>query len=377
MSYAIISDIALVLIGVLAYWQYYTSLGGQIKKLKKALKEEIAKKEDFEAKYVKVTEIDGEKIEGLLREIDELRKEKESEVRIRLGAEKQVELALKKVDEIEKRMKDWRLVQEAAMNDSQHAIEEVGEDIYHKLSDSYKAEVEENKNLMNKISQNISELFSKKKSTSNLTESKNTPAPKDQDIEEEVAKIIKEEPVVKKEKEQEREQEVPKAKAQEEKAPGGEDQTKRLVSDYVDLAKASGHVSGKNYFISDDLDEKKAKLLLCEFAFITSKKAYIMDFKACHYVAEYHQNVGDEAVAKEALKKRFEKYLSYLGNKKYELAVSKVINSCGSKFEKSILHAVVPKKSDLAILEEGGYLKMAEKFNINIIDFDNASNIIL
>lgn len=396
-NYAIISDLVLVGIGIIAYLQYYRSFGHKIKVLQKDLKQERGQREDFEQKYLKLSEVDGEKIEGLLREIDELRKEKEEEVRLRLGAEKQVEMALKKVDEIEKRMKDWRLVQEAAMNDSQHAIEEVGDDIYKKLSDSYKEEVKENKNLINKISQNIMEIFAKKRTDIdnsddeivNLSKNAKKSEVKDEDIDKEVEAIInqKDEKVEKKEEKKETKTEEKLDKSDddidEENTKRSEsnadncDHTNRLISDYIDIAKAGGHVLHKNYFIKKDLEENKAKLFLCDFAFINSKKIHIMDFKICHYLFEYHKLEGNKDEAKAALKKRMDKYITYLSNEKYALAISKVVSSFGVKTEKNLVFAVVPNKDELKVMQDLGFEKIAKEKNIEIIDFDNASNIIL
>lgn len=303
-----------------------------VSELQKKLLEETALKKEFEYKYSRVAAVDGEKIEGLLREIDELHKEKEGEIKLRLAAEKQIELALRKTEDIEKRMNDWRVVQEAAMKDSKNAIIEVGNDLYKKLNESYKVEIASNQNLIGKVTQ----FFDKFSGAPIATTS---------------AKVSPHQ---------------------------FEDKTKKLVFDFSELAKASGNLVGKNYFLSTSFNEQKSKLFLCEFAFISGEKLHIIDFKACHYLAEFNlAKTQNELAAQINLTQKLDKYFIYLSNPKYRDSILKVFSESKIKVTKAVICAVVPTKIDLQTLKEFKYLARAEKLDITVSDFDSATNIIL
>jgi hypothetical protein len=71
--------------------------------------------------------------EKLLTEIAQLKKDKENELKLRLESEKQAAIALQRVEEIQKRMDDWRLLQDAAILNAKETMLEIGENIYQKI----------------------------------------------------------------------------------------------------------------------------------------------------------------------------------------------------------------------------------------------------
>lgn len=350
MIYIIISNVGMAIMMLILYVRYSRfrlSSAAKIRELQKKFDAEFEEKRNIENQLAKISKADGEKVESLLREIDELRKEKEGEIKLRFGAEKQIELALKKTEEIEKRMQDWRVVQDAVMQDSKNAIVKVGNDLYKKLSDNYKTEVETNKNLLGRVSKNISEFFDKfgeKVVGTKKDADVKTAAPHDSTHVEIHA----------------------------------EDPAKKLITDLVGTMNASGHLVNKNYFLPANFDEHKAKLLLCEVAFIRSEKLYLIDFKACRYLAEFNQlKVKNKSVADDHLKQKLEKYFAYLSNPKYRESILKVMATTAAKFEKNIITIILPTKADLQVMKEVGYYDKFQKIEIEIMDFDGVNNLVL
>ncbi len=310
--------------------------------LRKKNDRQIEEVRNLEQKLFTATKDDKQKIENLLLEIDELRKEKERETRLRFEAEKQIELALQRTVEIEKRMQDWRVIQDAVMQDSKDAIFKVGNDLYKKLSDTYKVEVETNKNLIGKVSKNITEFFNNfsadKKFTPLVSEKSGSAS------ENSSSDMI----------------------------------VKKLVSDLVLTMKASGHLANKNYFLPGNFDEQKAKLMLCEVAFIGAEKLYIIDFKSCRYLDEYKKTRGtNKADAETVLKQKLDKYLGYLSNQKYLESILKVMSSTKAKFSRNIVVFAVSSSEDLQILKEIRYYEKARRSGFEVIDFDGVNDIVI
>jgi hypothetical protein len=344
MIYIIISNVGLAIMMLIVYARYSKfrlSSASEIKELRNRIDVTVEERKIIEEKLLVETKTDTQKIEVLLREIDELRKDKESEVRLRLEAEKQIELALQKTEEIQKRMSDWRVVQDAVMKDSKEAIIKVGNDLYKKLNESYKNEVETNKNLLGRVSKNITDFFEKA-----VVEKPKTPAK---------AAPVKAAPPI---------------------THAHENVAKKLISDLVETMKASGQMANKEYFLPANFDEQKAKLLFCEVAFINLDKLHILDFKACQYLEEYRHN-SDKTAAAQILKQRLDKYLAYLGNPKYRESILKVLSSTKAKFDKSEIIIVLPSKDDLRTVKEIHYYDKARKIVADVMDADEINNLIL
>jgi hypothetical protein len=349
MIYIIISNVGMAVMMMILYLRYSRfrlSSAAKIRELQKKFDTEFEGKRSVENQLAQINKAASDKVESLLREVDELRKEKESEIKLRFGAEKQIELALKKTEEIEKRMQDWRVVQDAVMQDSKNAIVKVGNDLYKKLSDNYKTEVETNKNLLGRVSKNISEFFDK-------FGEKVVGVKKDTDVKTTPHNSVHTEIHV-------------------------EDPAKKLIVDLVETMKASGHLVNKNYFLPANFDEHKAKLLLCEVAFIRSEKLYLIDFKVCRYLAEFNQlKVKNQSAADDHLKQKLEKYFSYLSNPKYRESILKVMATTTAKFEKNIITIIIPTKADLQVIKEVGYYDKFKKIEFEIMDFDGVNNLVL
>lgn len=328
----------------LRYSRFRFKTSAEINSLHQKLDKEVGERRDVENRLLTEKKTDSDKIEKLLQEVTDLRKEKEGEIRLRIEAEKQIELAFHKTDEVQKRMKDWSVVQDAVMRDCKDSIVKIGNDLYKKLHDSYKNEVETNKNLLGRVSKNITDFF-EKISALQKTESQvkpvNTRLAKTENSDTSTNVVVK-----------------------------------KMVADLSLTMKANGLLVNKSYFLPTNFDAQKAKMFLCEVAFIMLEELYMLDFKTCAYFEEYHAN-KDKTVALELLKQRLDKYISYIGNERYRDSILKVMAITKAKFEKNIIVVVVSSKADLQLLKEIGYHNKLHKFTLQIMDFDGVNNLVL
>lgn len=351
MIYIIISNVGMALMMIIVYLRYSRlriSSGKEIHDLHEKMVKEADDRRIMENKLLLEAKDNSDKIEKLLHEINELRKGKEGEIRLRFEAEKQIELALQKNTEVQKRMQDWRVVQDAVMKDSKDSIVKMGNDLYRKMNETYKNEIETNKNLLGRVSKNISEFFDK-------VSAMRAPAP--------VARMEKKSSTVTK-------------KAAITESVTVENPAKKLVSDLVQTMKAAGYLVNKDYFLPANFDEQKAKLMLCEVAFIESGKLYIVDFKSGLYFEEYKAS-KNKAAAENNLKLKLDKYVAYLGNVKYRESILKVMSVTKAKYDKNSIVIVVPSKEELQILKEIGYYEKARKVAAEVVDFDGVNNLVL
>ena len=302
---------------------------------------------------------DNKKIEALTselsaarNEISLIRKEKEDEIKLRMEAEKQIALAIHKAEDIQKRMYDWKAAQEAAMKDSQNTIIQVGEDLYQKINASYQAEIANNKALFEQVTEYI------KKATTSIqnvaaTTSANSSTQKTA------------EPTAKN-------SESPATKT----SNTNQDLGKKLAADLVESMKDSNHVAGQNYFTAADFNADKAKMFLCESAFINDSHLYIFDFKACAFLQDYTNNT-DKSAAEKTVIQKLDKYAAYLSNPKYHGAILKALESKNIAFESSDIIATVSSHIEIEALERMGYLDKLEEMGIKVATFDELIDLTL
>lgn len=329
------------------YSKFRISTAAQARELQKKFDKEHEEKISLSEKFFNSSKSENEKVEALLREIDELRKEKENEIKLRLEAEKQIELALQRIEETQKRMQDWRIVQDAVMKDSKDAIVKMGNDLFKKMNDSYKVEIETNKNLIGRISKTVSEFAEKSAAVRQNFATAATTNQKPAIVAESSQSVI-------------------------------DEVSKKLISDLVETMKASGRLANKDYFLPANFDEQRAKMMLCEVAFIASGRLYIVDFKACRYLQEYKSaSVKDKAAAEDILKQKLDRYFAYLANPKYRDSILKVMATTKAKFDKNYITIIMPSKAEMQIMKEIRYYEKAHKSEFEVLDFDGINNLIL
>ena len=372
MIYIILSNVGMALMMLVIYLRYSHFRISSLADIKQLQKKSDTKSEEIKMlneKLFQTTKIDNDKIQLLMAEIDGLRKEKENEIKLRLTAEKQIEGLMQKNQDIEKKSQEIAIIQETIAKESKDTMYKIGNDLFKKLNDSYKQEVETNKNLIGRISKSITEMV-EKISFGGLAGSK----------------IAKKKALIAQKLSEKDEKSPDKDKKEDNKTEQlnivevseVEDPSKKLVSDLIDTMKASGHMANKDYFLPSNFDEQKAKLLLCEVAFVGKGKLSIIDFKACKILAEYESlQQKDKNVAQDHLKQKLDKYLAYLNNPKYKDTINKVMSSTKTKYEKVGIIIALPSKKEIQAMKEIRYYEKASQLGIEVHDFDGVNNVVI
>jgi hypothetical protein len=343
----IVSNVGMAVMMLVIYFRYsrFRILSAsEIKTLRNLNQKGSEERKLLEEKLLQATKGDGEKVEKILRDLDALRQEKDVEVRLRVEAEKQLEVSLVKLGEIQKRMDDWRLTQDAAIASAKDSLFKIGNDLYKKISDSYKLEIETHKNLFGRLNEKLDSSFEKLLSSSQQKEDRKS-----------VKLPVKSEP---------------EAKFTIDLI------SKKLVLDLVGTMKAAGKLPNKDYFIPANFDEQKAKMMLCEIAFLDNEKLYIIDFKACNYFEEVKKS-GSNPAAQTTLKQKLDKYFAYISNEKYHDSITKVMSLTKAKFSEAFIITIVPSKAELNIAKQLHYYEKAHQLSLEMMDFDEINNLIL
>ncbi len=326
------------------YSKFRLSSSKEISELQKKLNQEIEQKKSIQERLLLETRTDAEKIEALLREVDELRKEKESEVKLRLDAQKQIDMVMQKTEEVENRMHDWSIAQDAVMKDSKDAIIKVGNDLFKKLNDSYKNEVETNKNLLGRFSQNITDFMTKSVASIAKSQTKKS------------VKLVKR-----------KDESV--AKQTTEKSTVS---NSKLLPELIKAMKANGWLANKEYFSAENFNAENAKMFFCDVAFISLDKLYIVDFKANQYFEEY-LNSKDEVL----LKQKLDRYFEYLQNPKYIDSILKIMATTNVKFDNNAIVMALGLEEYLKIIKDLNYYDKARKVASEVLDLNGVNNLVL
>ncbi len=376
MSYIIISNVGMAVMMLLIYLrQTHIRLRSkkEIQKIKQVYENQISElkkaENSFDAEGLKIQAM---KVDGLENQIIDLKRDRDSEEKLRINAEKQIEIANKKMQELEKRIEDWSVVQDAIMSDSRESFVKVGNDLFKKLNDSYKQEVETNRNLIGRIAKLVEE---QKNLITNMaiTNAQNflNPSVNGNDNK----KIIDDQG-----SNQNNFQNNLTAQPSYSSNNQIPDDTasKKLLEEIIETMKASGRLSNKDYFTSSNLDLQRAKLMLCELLFVDENAIYIIDFKGIKYFNEYEKlSISSDIQAQNFLKEKLEKYLGYLSNPKYLESISRIFESLRIPKKRISIILALPSKKQLAILKDLQYFEKAKKLNIEVMDFDLIVNIVI
>ena len=376
MSYIIISNVGMAVMMLLIYLrQTHIRLRSkkEIQKIKQVYENQISElkkaENSFDAEGLKIQAM---KVDGLENQIIDLKRDRDSEEKLRINAEKQIEIANKKMQELEKRIEDWSVVQDAIMSDSRESFVKVGNDLFKKLNDSYKQEVETNRNLIGRIAKLVEE---QKNLITNMaiTNAQNflNPSVNGNDNK----KIIDDQG-----SNQNNFQNNLTAQPSYSSKNQIPDDTasKKLLEEIIETMKASGRLANKDYFTSSNLDLQRAKLMLCELLFVDENAIYIIDFKGIKYFNEYEKlSISSDIQAQNFLKEKLEKYLGYLSNPKYLESISRIFESLRISKKRISIILALPSKKQLAILKDLQYFEKAKKLNIEVMDFDLIVNIVI
>ena len=359
MSYIIISNIGMAVIMLLIYFRYThfrLKSKKEVEQVKKNLELQIAELKKAENNVdTESLKAEAQKVESLQNQIKELERQCDSEVKLRNNAEKQIDVTNKKMQELEKRIEDWSVVQDAIMSDSRDSIIKIGNDLFKKLNDSYKQEVETNRNLIGRVIKAIEE---QKGIISNiaLNNSQNNVISKNSNVSSNNQQLSTNNP----------------------KTTSSDPDTKKLLDEIIETMKAAGKLANKDYFTLANFDEQKGKLFLCELVFVDQDCLYIIDFKAVRYFSEYEKLLSTNQIeAQNFLKEKLEKYLAYLSNPKYVETILKVLGSVKISRSKTNIVLALPSKKQITITKDLQYFDNAKKMNIEIMDFDLIVNIVI
>lgn len=334
----------------------------EISRLKQEVEEGLIAFNSAESRMRNDVSSDNQKNESLTQELTAVRKEKEEELKLRMEAEKQIVLAIQKADDIQKRMIDWKSAQEAAMKDSQNAIIQVGENLYHRINASYQNEIQNNQNIFNKI---LDCLANKNTTIAQMPSPVKEPPESTEIFREAIpAETVKSEPVQKS------------ATPNTNTPYSTKDLTKQLLAKLTQTMQDSTREDGQHYFSTNAFDSDKSKLFLCEAAFIQDSHLYIFDFKACNFLQDFLSNANKEAVLP-AITSKLDKYIAYLNNPKYRAAILKALASKNAAFDNGDIVVVTPSHEALEVLEEIGYLEKLEDTGVKVAAFDEILDLAL
>ena len=377
MEYILIiaSNVGMGLVMLIIYFRYShfrISSNREIKELRARIDDQVKALQDGEQKLFNATKSETKKVEDLLREIDELRKNRETDIKLKAELEKQLETTLTQNKDLEKHLIDLKSTQEHIIQDTKEAVAKMGNDLYKKVNDSNKIEIETTKNLMGKAIKLISEYMEKIAKLTVVAKSGGDSNNNNQNY----GNQKKEETKMKINSNNDQEESfaiLPLSKHQ-------------LVDDLIETMKVSGHLVNKNYFLPANFDNSKSKLLLCETVFINGNQLYIIDFKSCHYFDEFNnknkENLSqNENLTNEALDQlivKYRTYLAFLQNPQYQKSILSIFtNNKDLTIEKTFIIAVVTSKQDLQLAKTTKIYESFQQQNIQMMDFDEISNIVI
>ena len=375
MEYILIiaSNVGMGLIMLIIYFRYShfrISSNHEMKELRTRIDDQVKALQDGEQKLFNATKSETKKVEDLLREIDELRKSRENDIKLKAELEKQLEITLTQNKDLEKHLIDLKSTQEHIIQDTKEAVAKMGNDLYKKVNDSNKIEIETAKNLMGKAIKLISEYMEKIAKATIVAKSSSSNDNNNQHHEnqKEETKIQ-----INNNNQQESFKILPLSNHQ-------------MVDDLIETMKVSGHLVNKNYFIPANFDSSKSKLLLCEVVFINGNQLYIIDFKSCHYFDEFNnknkkelsQNENPANEALNELTTKFKAYLTFLQNSQYQKSILSIFtNNKDLTIEKTFIIAVVSSRNDLQLAKTTKIYESFQQKNIQMMDFDDISNIVI
>ena len=277
-----------MLIVFLRYSHFRLNYKKELEKQKKIYDQQIAELKKTEV-VVDTESLKAEiqKNENLVREMQEIERQRDSESKLRISAEKQIEVTNKKMQELQKRIEDWSIIQDSILNDTRDTMVKIGNDLFKKLNDSYKQESLTNRNLIGRVSktqdeqkeflgkfaQNFTQQisgFQQKLSTVALANFSNNVATS--------ANAVNNIPNPA-QPSQNSSSSAPTQNNSPKTDNLGDPKIKKLLEDIVETMNAAGRLSNKDYFLASNFDEQRAKMMLCELVFAGADRCYVWILK--------------------------------------------------------------------------------------------------
>lgn len=354
----------MMLVVYFRYSHFRISSSLKIRDLKKKIEEGQLEKDQMAQALKAEVKLENEQVKKLLRDLELFRKEKAEEMRLRLEAEKQIELAFQKTNEVERRLNDWKRLQDAAILDSKNAMFKVGAELYQKMSQTHREESEQSRNVMEKTMKNVYSHL--EVITKNLEEVKKKAA---QMQVVQVAANKGSAPMAA----------AVEAQTRPASAPIVLDEfTKRKLTSIASLMKDSGFKINKDYVTAEALDAEKNRYMLCDLIFVREGVIHFIDFKSMRYLQEFEKaKATNKSEAVKALSAKLDKYLAYLSNPKYLAALKKLAADLGIKYSKVKTVLAAASHDDVSTLKALKYLEKAQASNVEVMDADSIGDLAL
>lgn len=355
------SNLGLIIIMVIVYLRYSffrISSNKEIKILKDKINEELEMLKNTEKKLEDTTNSDNQRIKELLNEIDEIKRLREQEIIAKAEIEKQLELANLKNNELQQKMNEFQEIQDDVISNTKDAVAKMGNDLYRRVNESNKLEIETTKNLMGKAIKLIADYMEK---ITTAIPNKFSNTKNDANTTNKIAENNNNSNII-------------------------PNVNYPLINELLEIMKANGHLVNKNYFLASNFDNTKAKLMICEVGFIKSETFYCFDFKSCQYFDEYRkikeqlksQNKEDkENINLKNLVKNIEKNINYLSSENYKKTIINLLSLTNIKYNKVTIAMILPNKIDLQIMKTTKIYEKGNKYNVEMMSFDDINNIVL
>jgi hypothetical protein len=345
MVYIIISNIGMAIMMLYVYFRYShfrINSNKENKDLRAKLDAQTTELRSFDAKLLSSIKGYQDRVEGLLIEVGKVRQEKEKEMELRSEFEKKYEILNQKNNDYESVHSEITNAILNIVNDTHETAKNLGKDLYEKISDTYKKEAKENQNLISKVNQNVADFVTKFNSMQ--------------------GQVIKEKEDY---------------KFHELFQPANSEIAKNLILEIANSIKNKGFLINKNFFMPENFDEQKSKLMLCEIAFVKNNTLFILDFKGTNYIFEYFANrAKNDKMAEENFNIKFKRYLMLLGNARYSELINRAINSENSDYNSHKIIVIVPTKNEIKLLKDLQYYEKMRQLNFDICDIEDLNKII-
>ena len=345
MIYIIVSNVGLIIMMIYIYFRYShfrISSAKEIRDLREKNDKQSQELRDFDAKLLSSIKGYQDKVEALLIEVGKVRSEKEKEVEMRTTIEKKYEIINQKNSDFETIHDEITSAISNIVNDTHETAKNLSKDIQEKISHTLKEEAQESQKLIAKINQNVSDFVAKFNSAQN--------------------QVI-------------REKEDTKYLELFQNTNG--EIANNLINDVINLIKTHGFLPLENFISSNHIDANKAKLLLCEIAFVKNNQLFILDFKGTNYIFEFFASKAkNDKMADENFNIKYRRYLMLISNQKYYDIINQLLQSLGFNYSIAKINLIVPSKSEIKLLKDLQYYDKARQLNLDIIDIDDLSKIL-
>jgi len=323
-----------------------------IKKIKSEYKNKIS---DLESDLSLESEIkeDEVKFAALVEEIDQIRKEKEEEITLRLETEKEIQLALQKTEDVEQRIDDWKVIQEANMEDSVSAMRNIGHELLEELMLSHKNESENLRHSVEETVRNVYEYLEKIARQVQFLNAHNVDGHKA------VSAAI--------------------GIHYNQDAVNINQHSKNLEN----ILKSAHCEPGIDYFMRYKFSDEAKKSVLCEALFVVENDdLLIVDIRAIRFFVQYFAAVHKkDPAAKKTLKEKMDRYFSYLTNPKYRNNIVGYFAKQGivKRDAQSSIIMLLPGSRDVKLFSSLGvkYQRALEEHDISVVSMREFSNLVL